>query len=834
VSAESLSSPASSVKAATQTRLSEAEFHRLLERLPAGAYTCDRDGLITYFNEQAATLWGRQPKLGDPVDQFCGSFRLYLPDGSPIQHQDCWMAKALQTGQDYTGQEIVIEQPDGTRRVALAHASPIRNETGEVAGAVNVLVDVTDRDRAEQTQRLLAAIVESSDDAIVSKSLTGIIRSWNSGAQRLFGYTPEEIIGKPITTIIPPERQHEEEAILSRLRRGERIDHYDTIRMTKDGRRLDISLTISPIRDSVGKVIAVSKVARDITAKKQAEQALVLLKDELATQLADLRRLHDMSTRLAKTLDLKVILEETLRTAAAIENTEMGMISLVDSETGALKLATSFGFDPDFLSSMQRAPSGIGAVGVCYQEKCRVIVEDTEINPIFDDHRDAARLAGFRAVHATPLITRTGRLVGVLSTYFHSPRKPPDRATHLVDLCARQAVEFIENARLYSELQSSNRSKDEFLAVLAHELRNPLAPIRNSLHILRLSGELTPAGEKIQEVMERQVDHLVRMVDDLLEVSRISRGKIELRRRPIELATAILSAVETSRPLIEEAGHQLAISIPPQPLTLNADSVRLSQIIANVLNNSAKYTDPGGQIWLTAQPENDEVAISIRDTGIGIPRDKLGHVFDMFAQIQPAGRRTTGGLGIGLTLVKRLTEMHGGRVEVVSEGPGQGSEFTIRLPLEKSLPEPPLPAEPRLPDPRTALAQRRILVVDDNRDAADSLSLFLKFMGAAVHVAYDGVSALESLPAFRPEIVLLDVGMPMLDGFEVARRMRQLPEGQNILLVAVTGWGQEEDRRRTADAGFDQHLVKPVDPVMLQNLLAAFDPETATEKRPVA
>lgn len=815
-----------------QHRLSESEFRRLLERLPAGAYTCSRDGLITYFNEHAATLWGRRPALNDSIDRFCGSFKLFSPDGTAVPHEHCWMGKALETGQDYTGQEIVIERPDGTRRNVLAHASPMRDENGRLIGAVNVLVDVTDRDRAEQTQRLLASIVESSDDAIVSKSLEGVIRTWNSGAQRLFGYTAEEAIGKHITLIIPPDRHHEEDAILARLRRGERIDHYDTIRVAKDGRRLDISLTISPLRDSSGKVIAVAKVARDITAKKQAEQALVVLKDELASQLADSRRLYDMSTRLSKTLDLKLILDETLRTAAAMENTDLGLISLVDSETGNLRLAASLGFEPDYLSLVQRAAKGVGACSVCFSEQRRVIVEDTETDPIFKDFRDAARLAGFHAVHSTPLMSRTGKPVGVLSTHFRSRRKPTDRAVHLVDLCARQAVEFIENARLYSELQSASRSKDEFLAVLAHELRNPLAPIRNSLHILRLSGELTPAGEKIQEVMERQLDHLVRMVDDLLEVSRISRGKIELRRQPIELATAVLNAVETSKPLIEEGKHQLAISIPPQPLTLNADSVRLSQIIANLLNNAAKYTDPGGQIWLTVQPAGDEVAISIRDTGIGIPRDKLNHVFEMFAQIQPAGRRTTGGLGIGLTLVKRLTEMHGGRVEVVSPGAGQGSEFTIHLPLEKSHIEA-VPPEPRPPDPRSSLAERKILVADDNRDAADSLGLFLKFLGASVHVAYDGTAAIEALSAFHPEIVLLDVGMPVLDGFEVARRMRQLPEGQNVLLVAITGWGQEEDRRRTADAGFDYHLVKPVDPAMLQNLLATFDPEAIGEKRSV-
>src|SRR5262249_6854359 len=241
-------------------------------------------------------------------------------------------------------------------------------------------------------------------------------------------------------------------------------------------------------------------------------------------------------------------------------------ISLCDPESGSLKLAASIGLELDYLSLIQRVPAGTGVYGICYSEKRRVIVEDTEVDPLFEYFRDAARLAGFRSVHSTPLISRTGKWVGVLSTHFRSTRRPSDRVIHLVDLCARQAVEFIENARLYSELQASNRSKDEFLAVLAHELRNPLAPIRNSLHILRLSGELSRNGVKIKEVMERQVDHLVRMVDDLLEVSRISRGKIELRKEPIELATALLNAVETSRPLIDEARHQLAISVPSQPL----------------------------------------------------------------------------------------------------------------------------------------------------------------------------------------------------------------------------------------------------------------------------
>jgi PAS domain S-box-containing protein len=806
---------------------SELEFRRLLERLPAGAYTCDAGGLITFYNERAVALWGRAPKLNDPADRFCGSFKLLLTDGTPISHEDCWMARALKTGKDFNGEEIVVERPDGVRLTVLAHANPIRDAAGQLIGAVNVLVDISERKVAEDAQRFLAAIVESSEDAIISKSLTGIILSWNRGAQQLFGHSAAEAIGQPITMLIPPERQHEEQSILARLRQGKKIEHYETVRQTKCGRRIDISLTVSPIRDSSGRIIAASKVARDISPQKKAQQALLALKDELATQLADLRRLHDLSTRLSSTLDLQTILDETLQTAAAIDECDKALLSLCDEDGKFLKLVASLGFGPKFLAQADCMSQG-GACGKCLEERRRVIIEDTEVEPDFEPFREAARQGAFRAVHCTPLLSRAGQMIGVLSTHCRHPRRPSDRAMHLIDLCARHAVEFIENARLYAEVQAADRSKDEFLAVLAHELRNPLAPIRNSLHILRLSGDLTPATEHVQEVLERQVNHLVRLVDDLLEISRISQGKFELRKEPVELASVIVSAVETSRPLIDEARHQLAISIPPQPLMLEADGVRVAQIVANLLNNAAKYTDAGGQIWLTAQQEAGQIVIAVRDTGIGIDPKQLPHVFEMFAQIQSAGRRAGGGLGIGLTLVKRLTEMHGGSVEAKSEGLGHGSEFIIRLPLAKKTlvarsSEPPKAERPR------PLAGRRILVVDDNRDAADSLAMFLKFLGAGVQVAYDATTALSALGAFRPTIVLLDIGMPLIDGYEAARRIRAMPEGQAVLLVAMTGWGQDEDRRRTADAGFDHHLVKPVDPTQLQNVLAEFEPSSLVE-----
>jgi PAS domain S-box-containing protein len=800
---------------------SELEFRRLLDRLPAGAYTCDAGGLITYFNEQAKVLWGRAPKLNDAIDRYCGSFKLYAADGTPIKHDACWMAKALQTGEEFNGQEIIVERPDGTRLNVLAHANPIRDPAGQIVGAVNVLVDVSDRKRAIDAQTLLAAIVESSDDAIVSKTLEGQILSWNSGAERLFGYSAAEAVGSSIMLIIPPERRDEELTIISRLRRGERIDHYETVRITKDRRRIDISVTISPLRDSTGRVVGASKVARDITQRKQAEQALVALKDQLGTQVADLRRLHEMSSRLSTTLDLQPILDETLRTAAAIEGADFGLLALWDPEIRRLRVGSSFGLQQDYLELVEGLPEGAGAEGVAYSQRRRAIVEDAEIDPIYVSFREAARSAGFRSVHCTPLVTRSGQVMGVLSTYFRRPHHPSDREMHLIDLCARQAVDFIENARLYAQLQSIDRSKDEFLAVLAHELRNPLAPIRNSLQIFRLSGELTPSGERLHAVMDRQVNQLVRLVDDLLEVSRISQSKIELRMERMELASVILSAIETSRPLIEEARHQLAISIPAEPLTLVADSVRLGQVVANLLNNAAKYTPEGGQIWLHVRREPGEVVISVRDTGIGIAAEMMPRVFDMFAQVQPNAARTQGGLGIGLTLVKRLTEMHGGSVDVKSEGPGKGSEFIVRLPLARA--DQLAPIVRVIEDEPRSFKPRRILVVDDNRDAADSLGMFLKILGAEVQVAYDGVAALQLLPVFRPAVLLLDIGMPGLDGYEVARRVRQSEAAQNLLLVAMTGWGQDDDRRRSAAAGFDHHLVKPVNPVALQNLLARFD-----------
>jgi PAS domain S-box-containing protein len=370
-------------------------------------------------------------------------------------------------------------------------------------------------------------------------------------------------------------------------------------------------------------------------------------------------------------------------------------------------------------------------------------------------------------------------------------------------------------------LKQADRRKDEFLATLAHELRNPLAPLRNSVNILQLTSSDDPTTARLCETMERQVNHLVRLVDDLLEVSRITRGKIELRKERVELAAVARNAVETSRPLIDAAGVQLAISLPQEPIIVDGDPVRLGQILANLLNNAAKYTNQGGQIWLTARQENAEAVISVRDTGIGIPSHVLPKVFDMFMQVDRTTNRSQGGLGIGLTLVRSLVELHNGSVSVHSDGPNAGSEFTVRLPL--AVDERSSKSSGTTPKATRTIPSRRILVVDDNVDSAATLGMLLKYLGADVHVAHDGVAALDAVEKYRPNVVLLDIGMPGMDGLEVARRIRERDEFSAITLIALTGWGQEDDRQRTREAGFDHHLVKPADIAALQGLLVTLD-----------
>jgi PAS domain S-box-containing protein len=597
----------------------------------------DAEGRVTFLNGVAEVLtgWPQAEALGRPLPEV-----FHVVHEQTRQRVEDPALRALREGVVGLGNGTVLLARDGTGRPIDDSAAPMWGEGGATLGVVLVFRDVSERRRAEEAQARLAAIVESSEDAIVSKTLDGIIQSWNAGAERLFGYSQQEAVGQSITLIIPPERQDEERAILERLRRGERVEHFETVRVAKDGRRLDISLTVSPVRDREGRIIGASKVARDITDRKRAEKAL----------------------------------------------------------------------------------------------------------------------------------------------------------------------------------REGDRRKDEFLALLAHELRNPLAPLRNGLQVIRLAAGDANAVAQARAMMERQLGHMVRMIDDLLDISRINRNKMELRRSRVLLADVVSSAVETARPAVEAAGHELTVSLPPDPVYLDADLTRLAQVFSNLLTNSAKYTPRGGHIWLAAERRGEDVVVTVRDNGIGIPPESLHSIFDMFSQVDRSIERSTGGLGIGLALVKGLVDMHGGRVTAESAGMGKGSTFTVRLPALESRPErggEGTPAE----GPATNAPGRRILVVDDNRDSATSMAMMLGLMGNQVRTAHDGVEAVRVAEAFRPQVVLMDVGMPRLNGYEATRRIREQPWGRSLAIIALTGWGQEGDKVRSQEAGCDGHLVKPVNPTDLEKLL---------------
>ena len=624
----------------------QSEWHRItLASIGDAVITTDADGRVMFMNlvAQALTGWSQTEALGQ-----------WLPDVFRIVHEatrepvDNPALSALRTGTTIRlANHTVLLARTGAEYPVDDSAAPIRDESGTTVGAVLVFRDVSERKRADMASAHLAAIVESSDDAIVSKTLQGVILSWNKGAERVFGYSASEAIGQSITILLPPERRDEEQRILERIIRGEHIEHFETVRVCKDGRCIDLSLTISPIRDAGGAIVGASKVARDISPRKSLEA----------------------------------------------QNIEL---------------------------------------------------------------REREQLA-------------------------------------------------------WQQAEAASRAKDEFLAILGHELRNPLSPILTALQLMKLRGG--GGLDREREVIQRQVGHLTRLVDDLLDVSRITRGKVAFKEENVEISEAIAKAIEMATPLLDQRTHVLDVDVPRQ-FWVRGDSVRLSQIFSNLLANAAKYTPPGGRIIIRAIEDRHDVVIRVRDTGIGIAREVLPKIFDLFVQEPQAIARSEGGLGLGLTIVRNLVERHGGTVSANSDGPGTGSEFVVRLPRSNVPVELPAPGNLVPASERTATpahAALRILVVDDSIDGAEMLAAALSAKGYQTQVAFDGPAALRVATEMRPAIVFLDIGLPVMDGYELAARLRELPELNDTKLFAVTGYGQDSDRQRTRDAGFDDHFTKPID-----------------------
>jgi len=541
---------------------------------------------------------------------------------------------------------------------------------------------------------------------------------------------------------------------------------------------------------------------------------------------AERRRLvgYAATAILAEATSLAEAAPQLLSTLCAGLRCDTGALWTIDPEAGVLRCVEVWTTSPGPLDEFASAtrghafPPGVGLPGQVWSTRQPAWIADLARDSNFPRAPIASR-AGLRSAFAFPIVLR-GEILGVAEFFCRQSEKPDDDLVQLLAAIGGQAGLFIERRRAEESLRLADRRKDEFLATLAHELRNPLAPIRNALYILKVPGVAGPALETARALMERQVQHLVRLVDDLLDVSRIMRGRIELRRERVGLAAVIARAVETAQPLLDAGGQALTVSLPAEPILLDADPVRLAQVIANLLNNAAKYTERGGQVWLTAARQGDQALVRVRDTGVGIAADVLPRIFDLFVQSEHSRERSQGGLGIGLSLARSLAELHGGSVHARSDGAGHGSEFEVRLPALPGLAAVPPPVHVADPAPAArSLPRRTILVVDDNVDAAESLAELLRLKGQDVRVAHGGPAALEAARAGPLEMVFLDLGMPGMDGFEVARRLRQEPRNGRVLLVALTGWGQDADRRRTREAGFDVHLVKPVEPEVLHELL---------------
>lgn len=765
-------------------RESQDRAHRLLDfhqavtaNMGEGLYAVDAQGLVTYVNAAAEALfgWTSAELLGRKMHEVT---HYKHPDGSPFPAEDCAGLRVLREGTTLRDYEDVYIRKDGSFFPVVYSSAPLKS-AGRTIGLVVVFRDITERKRADEARARLAAIVESSDDAIVSKTLDGRILSWNAGAQRLFGYSAAEAIGRPITLLIPPERHDEERLILERLGRGEHIEHFETVRVSKAGRRIPISLTISPIRDSSGRVIAASKVARDITARKCAEEAL-----------------RESQRRFALLADFVPQLIWTADPDGAVDYFNGRWYDFTgQTHDQALKNGWIEVVHPEDVADVRRLWQESLHTGQHIECECRL--------------RAAHGHYEWFLVRGAPL------------------RNDQGQTTKWFGSCTG-----IDNQkRLEQTLKETDRRKDEFLATLAHELRNPLAPIRNALHLLSLEDSPSPDAQFCHEVIERQVENLVRLVDDLLDVSRITRGKINLQKERVHLEDVVTRAVESSRPLIDAHGHHLDVVLPKEPLWIHADPVRIAQVLWNLLNNAAKYTPDGGRITLQAERSGSDAVISVRDNGMGIAPEMLPRVFDAFTQIEAGRARAEGGLGIGLTLVRRLAEMHGGTVEASSEGLGKGSVFIVRLPLHVG---DPASAEPRQDDGSGKdgfVAHHRILVVDDNRDAASSLATLLRFLGNEVRTAHDGPSALGEALKSHPDVVILDIGLPGMNGLDVCRRLRA--EGHpGMLLVALSGLGHDDDRRRSQDAGFNAHLVKPVNLDELKELLTLANVAAGHEEQP--
>jgi len=880
-----------------------------LHSIGDGVISTDEVGHVTLINKVAQDLtgWKADEAIGQPLSQV---FHIINEDtrqqvANPIDHV---LREGIVVG---LNEHTALISKDGTERPIADSGAPIRDLQGHIHGVVLVFRDKTQERRMEVERARLAAIVENTDDAILSKDLRGTILTWNAAAARLLGYGASEAVGQSVNIVIPPDRQGEEAAILSRIQAGERVARFETKRLTKAGRLLDVSVTVSPLLDHEGRIVGASKIMRDIADRKHAEEALRTSEEQARAQtaelLATLACVGDgviVYDRDGRTLRSSPAADEMLGIPAAertrpvqervaaqyVISTEGGqrlgpeeMISYRAAVRGevvkpVVNRVQSHGHEPRWLmisamplvvagehkgavlsmtdvTERKRAEEALraserrlglafdtaGAAAwevdlvagkhfwedrffplLCVPAEQRQWAEQhwTEFVLPEDRDRSAAEFTASCAEDGPPYDSefRARRMDGVVR-WFRS------RGVQIRDASGgRRMVGFVQDITDQKEaqeklrdanekLREADRRKDEFLGMLSHELRNPLAPIRNSTYILRRVEPGSEQARRAQAVIERQTEHLARLVDDLLDVTRIARGKIELRRSCIDLREVVLRAADDFRMMIDERGVAIRLDVPAAKMVVDADATRMTQVLGNLLHNAAKFTPRGGEVTLSLRDADGHAEMSVSDTGAGIDPVLLPNIFDAFVQGERTLARTEGGLGLGLALVKGLTELHGGTVRVESEGAGKGARFVVRIPLASATPaqERRLRVRQRVPNPR------RVLVVDDNRDAAQSLAEVVEMLGHDAEVAFDGPSAVEKVSSNPPDIVLCDLGLPGMSGYDVAKAIRA--RGNGVRLFAVSGYAQPEDVRNGIEAGFDGHVAKPTSVADIEQLL---------------
>lgn len=680
------------------------------------------------------------------------------------------LPRVLSNGHPVEDFEVEHAFPTLGRRNMLLNARRFPPESSNPELVLLAIEDITTRRRTEAAMthsevRYRRLFEKAKDGILILDTATGKVIDANPFMTALLGYSHAEFLGKELWEIGLFRDIQESRAAYRELQEKGYVRYENLPLESKSGNKVEVEFVSNVYAENHHQVIQCN--IRDITERHNTERAL------------------------AKALAYADDIIATLREPFVVLNSDLRV------KTANRSFYDSFHVSKEETENCLVYDLGNGQWDIPALRK--LLDEVLSRNQSVHD---------YEVEHTFPTLGRKTMLLNA------RPFPPDSKHPELILLAVEDVSALRERA---DELAEAHRHKDEFLATLAHELRNPLAPIRNAVQYLGMEGLKGSDVKTARDVIARQVTVMVRLIDDLLDVSRLSRNKLDIRKQRIELARVVDSAVESSRPLIQQCGHELTVSLPPQPLHLDADPVRLAQVFMNLLNNAAKYTRRGGHIWLTAEQEGSDALISVRDNGIGIPGDMLARIFDMFTQVDRSLERSQGGLGIGLTLVRRLLDLHDGSIEAHSKGPDAGSEFVVRLPLIQPPQEPP----PRSDRPRaTILSGCRILVVDDNKDSADSLKMLLRLKGNDLHTAYDGLEAVAEAETFRPELVLLDIGLPKLNGYDVARRIRQQPWGLHMVLVALTGWGQDEDRRRSQEAGFNFHIVKPVDLAALEELLA--------------